>query len=82
MSKPIVVPVADQKRTGFDYASGPLLLLKLITVLSETNDKVRGFSVGAVDYVTKPFVAHEWNAWHDGAAAENSSPYGETVWLC
>ena len=30
-----------------------------ITVLSETKDKVRGFSVGAVDYVTKPFHSGE-----------------------
>ncbi|MEI6260390.1 MAG: response regulator [Deltaproteobacteria bacterium] len=30
-----------------------------ITVLSETKDKVRGFSVGAVDYVTKPFNSGE-----------------------
>ena len=26
-----------------------------MTALSETEDKVRGFSIGAVDYITKPF---------------------------
>ncbi len=30
-----------------------------ITALSETKDKIRGFSIGAVDYVTKPFHSGE-----------------------
>ncbi len=30
-----------------------------ITALSDTNDKIRGFQVGAVDYITKPFQQEE-----------------------
>ena len=33
-----------------------------LTALTETADKVKAFSIGAVDYVTKPFQAEEINA--------------------
>ena len=33
-----------------------------MTALSETEDKVRGFEAGAVDYITKPFETEEVKA--------------------
>ena len=39
-----------------DFADVPLFFL---TVLSETVDKVKGFSLGAADFITKPFEQEE-----------------------
>ncbi|HEY9841824.1 MAG TPA: hybrid sensor histidine kinase/response regulator [Candidatus Obscuribacterales bacterium] len=43
-------------KAGYQTAEIPVLFM---SALSETVDKVRGFSLGAVDYVTKPFEEAE-----------------------
>ncbi|MFN3408687.1 MAG: response regulator [Limisphaerales bacterium] len=54
---------------GFDFllrlkhsAHGPHLPVIVITAANATADKVRGFELGAVDYLTKPFEAAELRA--------------------
>lgn len=43
-------------RKHYDHASLPVILL---TALSQTNDRIRGFDAGANDYLTKPFNKQE-----------------------
>ncbi len=44
--------VCEQVRQSFDHAELPVIML---TALSQTNDRVKGFDSGANDYLTKPF---------------------------
>ncbi|USD64795.1 response regulator [Vibrio sp. SCSIO 43136] len=44
--------VCEQLRQRFDHAELPIIML---TALSQTHDRVRGFDAGANDYLTKPF---------------------------
>jgi len=44
--------VCEQVRQRFDHAELPVIML---TALSQTNDRVKGFDSGANDYLTKPF---------------------------
>jgi signal transduction histidine kinase len=48
--------VCRQLKNDIRYADIPIIFM---TALSETVDKVRGFSLGAVDYITKPFQQEE-----------------------
>lgn len=43
-------------RKQYDHAALPVILL---TALSQTNDRIRGFDAGANDYLTKPFNKQE-----------------------
>jgi len=36
-----------------------LLRMIFMTVFSDTHDKIKGFQLGAVDYITKPFQVEE-----------------------
>jgi DNA-binding NtrC family response regulator len=47
---------ARRLKTGAGTRDIPIIF---VTALSDTNEKVRGFSVGAVDYITKPFQQDE-----------------------
>ena len=49
----------EQLKEDNDTAEIPVIFM---TALSETEDKVRGFEVGAVDYITKPFQTEEVEA--------------------
>lgn len=44
--------VCEHLRHHYDHAKLPIIML---TALSQSEDKIRGFSVGANDYLTKPF---------------------------
>jgi signal transduction histidine kinase len=46
------------KRLKYDLASQNIPII-FMTALSDTENKVRGFSLGAVDYITKPFQREE-----------------------
>lgn len=48
--------VCKRLKAAAEFAEIPVIFL---TGKTETEDVVRGFEVGAVDYVTKPFHAHE-----------------------
>ncbi len=65
----ILLDVRMPEMDGFDLCSLLKADAKLrdipvifITALTETEDKVKAFSLGAVDYVTKPFQADEVHA--------------------
>src|SRR5579871_6599854 len=51
--------VCDRLKSDPNLARIPILFL---SALNETEDKVRGFRAGAVDYVTKPFQFEEVQA--------------------
>jgi len=58
----VLMPGLDGYETGRRLKSRPEtreIPIIFITALSDTSDKVRGFAVGAVDYVTKPFQQDE-----------------------
>ena len=44
--------VCEQVRAAYDHGQLPIILL---TALSQAEDRIRGFNVGANDYLTKPF---------------------------
>ncbi len=44
--------VCEQLRLNYDHSELPVIML---TALSQTNDRVKGFNSGANDYLTKPF---------------------------
>ena len=48
--------VCQKLREEFDHAQLPIIML---TALSQTQDRVRGFDAGANDYLTKPFNKEE-----------------------
>ncbi|WP_105900757.1 response regulator [Vibrio gangliei] len=48
--------VCQDVRQTYDHAQLPIILL---TALSQTNDRIRGFEAGANDYLTKPFNKQE-----------------------
>ncbi|MCJ2378685.1 response regulator [Vibrio sp. ZSDZ34] len=48
--------VCDNLRQEFDHAALPIIML---TALNQTEDRVRGFEVGANDYLSKPFNKQE-----------------------
>ncbi|OOF05309.1 hybrid sensor histidine kinase/response regulator [Salinivibrio sp. MA607] len=48
--------VCEQLRTHFDHAALPIIML---TALNQPDDRVYGFSVGANDYLSKPFDKRE-----------------------
>ena len=48
--------VCSELRETYDHAELPIIML---TALSQTEDRVRGFEAGANDYLTKPFNKQE-----------------------
>ncbi|AEX23038.1 response regulator [Vibrio sp. EJY3] len=48
--------VCNELRQTFDHAELPIIML---TALSQTEDRVRGFEAGANDYLSKPFNKQE-----------------------
>ncbi len=48
--------VCENLRQDFDHAALPIIML---TALNQTEDRVRGFEVGANDYLSKPFNKQE-----------------------
>lgn len=48
--------VCSELRKTYDHAELPIIML---TALSQTEDRVRGFEAGANDYLTKPFNKQE-----------------------
>ena len=44
--------VCESLRTHYDHSQLPIIML---TTLSQTEDRIRGFEAGANDYLTKPF---------------------------
>ncbi len=48
--------VCQQLRQNYDHASLPVIML---TALSQTQDRIKGFDAGANDYLTKPFNKQE-----------------------
>ncbi|PKF78568.1 hybrid sensor histidine kinase/response regulator [Vibrio sp. vnigr-6D03] len=44
--------VCEQVRLSYDHSELPVIML---TALSQTNDRIKGFDSGANDYLTKPF---------------------------
>ncbi|WP_394127853.1 response regulator [Vibrio hepatarius] len=48
--------VCESLRETYDHAALPIIML---TALNQTDDRVRGFSVGANDYLSKPFNKQE-----------------------
>jgi signal transduction histidine kinase len=58
----VMMPGIDGFETCFRLKSAPVtqaIPVVFMTALSETQHKVRGFSLGAVDYITKPFQREE-----------------------
>lgn len=58
----IMMPQMDGYETCVRIKSNPLskhIPIIFITALSETNDKIKGFQVGGVDFITKPFEVRE-----------------------
>lgn len=51
--------VCERLKSMPSYAEVPVIFL---TAMAETNNKTRGFELGAVDYITKPFDALEVQA--------------------
>ncbi|MEL7291358.1 MAG: response regulator [Pseudomonadota bacterium] len=48
--------VCETVRQNYDHAQLPIIML---TALNQTDDRLRGFSVGANDYLSKPFNKQE-----------------------
>ncbi|EEX95391.1 YwpD [Vibrio orientalis CIP 102891 = ATCC 33934] len=48
--------VCESLRESYDHAALPIIML---TALNQTDDRIRGFSVGANDYLSKPFNKQE-----------------------
>lgn len=48
--------VCESLRESYDHAELPIIML---TALNQTDDRIRGFSVGANDYLSKPFNKQE-----------------------
>ncbi|HEY9767499.1 MAG TPA: response regulator [Coleofasciculaceae cyanobacterium] len=53
----------ESRKHGFEWecqratsGSTPNIPIIFITALGDTEDKVKGLSLGAVDYITKPFT--------------------------
>lgn len=60
----VILDVGMPKKNGFDVCreirqTDEITPILFLTARNEEEDKVRGFGLGADDYITKPFGAHE-----------------------